>query len=79
MNDKEFINGLLNGTFNYYSAIHDDIGVEVEGDRAFMTGKSRVTAAVYGGGKNTWRLRGDFELKREKGGWKFLSSKASTY
>jgi hypothetical protein len=44
-----------------------------------MTGKSRVLAAVYGGGKNSWRLQGDFTLRKENGSWKFTSSKASTY
>ncbi len=35
---------LPDGTFNYYSAEHDDIEVAVYGDRAEMTGKSRVLA-----------------------------------
>ena len=39
-----FLKGLLDGTFNYYSAEHDDIEVAVYGDRAEMTGKSRVLA-----------------------------------
>ena len=47
-----FLKGLLDGTFNYFSAEHDDIEVTVDGDRAKMTGKSRVLAAVYGGGKH---------------------------
>ena len=75
----EFITGLLNGTFNYYSAEHDDIQVVVKGETAAMTGKSKVIAAVYGGGKNRWRLRGDFTLRKENGYWKFTSSQASTY
>ena len=74
-----FIRGLLNGTFNYYSAQHDSIEVNVAGDIAVMTGKSRVLAAVYGGRKNFWRLRGDFTLRKENGTWKFTSSEASTY
>ena len=52
-----FIKGLLGGTFNYYSAAHDVIDVEVHGSEADLTGKSRVVAAVYGGGKNAWRLQ----------------------
>ena len=44
-----------------------------------MIGKSRVLAAVYGGGKHSWRLRGDFTLRKEEGRWKFSSSRASTY
>lgn len=76
---ETFLEGLLDGTFNYYSADHDTIDVKVTGDTAVMTGKSRVLAAVYGGGKNFWHLRGDFTLRKEKGTWKFTSSKASTY
>ena len=75
----EFIEGLKNGTFNYYSAEHEDIVVSVDGDEATMTGKSRVVAAVYGGGKGSWRLQGDFTLRKENGNWKFTSSRASTY
>lgn len=75
----EFIEGLKNGTFNYYSAEHDDIIVKVYGDEATMTGKSIVVAAVYGGGKGSWRLQGDFTLRKENENWKFTSSRASTY
>ena len=75
----EFLKGLLNGTFNYYSAEHDEIIVNINGDTATMIGKSRVLAAVYGGGKNSWRLQGDFTLRKENGSWKLISSKASTY
>lgn len=74
-----FINGLLAGTFNYYSAEHDSIEVTVHGDLAEMVGKSRVLAAVYGGGKHRWRLQGDFTLRKENGSWKLTSSEASTY
>ena len=75
----EFLNGLKSGTFNYFSAEHDDIIVKIQGDEATMTGKSRVVAAVYGGGKRSWRLQGDFTLKKENENWKFTSSRASTY
>ena len=74
-----FIRGLLNGTFNYYSAEHDGIEVKIDGDTAVMVGKSRVVAAVYGGGKGSWRLQGDFTLRKENGVWKLTSSRASTY
>ena len=73
------LRGLLGGTFNYYSAEHDAIDVTVNGDRATLVGKSRVLAAVYGGGKHRWRLRGDFTLRKENGVWKLTGSSASTY
>ena len=74
-----FLRGLLDGTFNYYSAEHDAIDVTVNGDRATLVGKSRVLAAVYGGGKHRWRLRGDSTLQKENGVWKLTGSSASTY
>ena len=76
---EEFLDGLLKGTFNYYSAEHDSIDVHVNGDSATMTGCSRVLAAVYGGGRHSWHLQGDFTLRKENGAWKFTSSRASTY
>ena len=67
---ETFLAGLTGGTFNYYSADHDSIEVRVNGSHAVMTGKSRVLAAVYGGGKHSWRLQGDFTLRNENGDWK---------
>lgn len=75
----EFLRGLGSGTFNYYSAEHDSIEVSIHGDEANLVGKSRVLAAVYGGGRHLWRLRGDFRLRKERGVWKLESSRASTY
>lgn len=74
-----FLSGLLDGTFNYYSAEHDSIDVTVSGGAAAMIGKSRVRAAVYGGRESLWRLRGDFTLRKENGTWRLTSSRASTY
>ena len=76
---ETFLQGLLDGTFNYYFAEHDDIEVRVAGNTAKMTGKSLVSAAVHGGGKHTWRLQGNFTLRKENGRWRFTSSRASTY
>ena len=74
-----FLRGLSRGTFHYFSAEHDAIDVTLRGDTAEMVGKSRVEAAVYGGGRHLWRLRGDFTLRKENGAWKLVSSAASTY
>ena len=75
---NEFIDGLLDGTFNYYSAEHDEILVSVDSNTAVMIGKSKIMAAVYGGSRSRWRLRGDFTLRKENGNWKMTSSRAST-
>ena len=75
----EFLRGLSRGIFRYFSAEHDAIDVTLHGGTAEMVGKSRVEAAVYGGGRHLWRLRGDFTLRKENGTWKLVSSQASTY
>ena len=64
---ETFLKGLADGAFNYYSAEHDSIDVKIDGDRASMTGRSRVVAAVYGGRRSSWRLQGDFTLRKEEG------------
>jgi len=76
---KSFFDSLQSGELNYYSAVHDEIAPDVTGDTATLVGKSRVVAAVYGGGKNEWSLRGDFTLRKENGRWLLVSSRASTY
>ena len=76
---EEFLRGLSRGTFNYYSAEHDEIAVTLCGNTAGLVGKSRVEAAVYGGSRRLWRLRGDFTLRKEGGVWKLASSTVSTY
>lgn len=75
----EFLRGLKRGTFHYFSAEHDEISVTLRGDTAELVGRSRVEAAVYGGEKHLWRLRGDFTLRKENGAWKVTRSEASTY
>ena len=76
---EEFLRGLQKGTFRYFSAAHDEIRADVRGDTATLVGKSRVEAAVYGGGRRLWRLRGDFTLRKENGAWRLTGSNASTY
>ena len=64
---------------NYYSVNTDSLDITVEGDTARMVGKSRVNAAVYGGGRHTWRLRMDSQLIKQNGQWRIAYSRASTY
>ena len=53
----DYISAIMDGTLNYYSAEHEGMQAEVKGDNAALVGKSRVTAAVFGVGKHTWRLQ----------------------
>ena len=74
-----YISSIMNGTLNYYSAEHEDMQVEINGDTAVLTGRSKVTAAVIGGGKHTWRLQIRFQLVKNNGEWRFALASASTY
>lgn len=76
---EEFIKAVLNGTLNYFSAEHENILVDMEGDTAFLTGQSYVAAAVFGGGRSNWHLQQKCSLKKTKGEWKITRSVASTY
>ena len=76
---NEYISAIMGGTLNYYSAVHDDMEVAINSNTAKLTGKSKVTAAVFGGGTSTWRLQLDLELIRKNGEWYFTLAKASTY
>ena len=76
---REYLRAIKDGTLNYYSVEDDEIIIEVDGDRAIMTGRSRVNAAVYGGGRHTWRLQIKSTLVRKDGRWLFVEQRASTY
>ena len=76
---EEFINAVLDGTLNYYSAKHENMTVETNGDTAVLTGQSYVAAAVFGGGRYNWRLQQKCSLKKIDGLWKITRSVASTY
>ena len=78
--DREaFIRAVEDGTLNYYSADHERISVDVQGNAAVLTGQSVVRAAVFGGGSGTWRLQLRMKLIQSGGSWKITEAKASTY
>ena len=76
---KVYIDSILDGTLNYYSAQHEGMKVQILGDTAKLIGKSKVNAAVFGGGEHTWHLQLDFTLIKRNGDWYFTMARASTY
>ena len=74
-----YISSIMDGTLNYYSAEHEDMQADVKGNNAVLIGKSKVTAAVFGGGKHTWRLQLRFQLVKKNSEWRFALASASTY
>ena len=78
-NKKEYIRAIMSGVLNYYSSEKESLDIRIDGEDAKVIGKSRVTAAVFGGGKHTWRLELTFDLKKRPDGWKFVRAEASTW
>ena len=76
---QKYIRAIAGGTLNYYSAEHEQMDIQVDGNHATLTGRSRVNAAVFGGGRHTWRLQLHFDLVKEDGKWRFKAARASTY
>ena len=79
MDLDEYCDAIFDGTLNYYRYKHEHENVAVNGNRASMTGDTRVEAAVYGGSKHTWPLRLKCEFVKREEGWKMTKSVASTY
>lgn len=78
--DKQtYIQAIMDGTLNYYSEKTDSLDIKVNGNKAEMTGHSRVNAAVFGGGKHIWPLALHFTLQKMADGWKLTRAEASTY
>lgn len=76
---EQFIRAVEDGTLNYFSEEPDEVAVTVRSDRAEIVGHSRVNAAVFGGGRHTWRLALDISCERRGGGWTITRAEASTY
>ena len=76
---RQYIEAIADGTLNYYSEQTDGIDITVEGDTARLVGRSSVNAAVFGGGRHTWRLQLAMNAAKRDGNWYFTGAKASTY
>ena len=76
---EAFIRAIEDGTLNYFHADHQHLDTVVHGSAAKLTGQSIVNAAVFGGGKHTWRLQLDLKLIKDVGAWVITEARASTY
>ena len=76
---EEYINSVINGELKYFESKHESIEVQIDGDTAKVTGKTRTLASPFGMSKSWWRLRQDLKLEKINNEWKIVSSVASTY
>ena len=74
-----FLQALADSKLNYRACQHEQISVQVRSDEARLIGRSRVSAAVFGGSWRTWPLQLDIRLIRHDQIWRIANAKASTY
>ena len=78
--DKDtYIRYITNGTRNYFNKRDREIEVTLTGTVAALTGKSKVSAAVFGGGRGTWRLQLKMKAKKVSEQWQFTDATASLW
>lgn len=78
---RAYIAAVMDGTLDYYGSEYDSVDVRVssDGTTAVICGRSRVSAAVFGGRRHTWRLQQDLKAEKINGAWLLVESRASTY
>ena len=76
---EAFIRAIEDGTLKYFSADHQHLETIIQGDTAELIGRSVVNAAVFGGGRHTWRLQLDLALIKKGDAWAITEARASTY
>lgn len=76
---QDFLDSIADGTLNYYSCDDTRLAITVDGENARCTGKSKVGASVFGGGKYIWRLQLDIDYSKKDGRWLIVEARASTY
>lgn len=78
---EEFLNAVADGTLRYFEAEHDVVEAQVDEDgrTATVTGRTRVLAAVFGGGRHRWRLACRLRARKAAGSWRFTEEFVGTY
>ena len=76
---NEYIAAISEGVLNYYTEETENVIISVNENTAKLTGQSRVSAAVFGGGIHTWRLQLDISLVKKADKWLMTHAEASTY
>ncbi|MCH5154060.1 MAG: nuclear transport factor 2 family protein [Clostridiales bacterium] len=76
---SEFIRAIENGTLNYFSEELRESSTVVHKDFVQFVGRSVVEAAVFGGGRHTWRLQLDIKYAFIGGDWLISEAVASTW
>ena len=76
---EAYLRAIDDGTLNYYSCTETQLELQLHGENAILIGRSRVTAAVFGGGRHTWPLELTLSLSKREGRWVITRISAATF
>lgn len=76
---NDYLRYIANGTLNYYSCEDTVLDITINQDSAYMTGRSNVIAAVFGGGRHSWPLQLAITLRKHQNKWVMTEAIASTF
>ncbi len=76
---QEFLEYLESGRLNYFSAELENAYMDKDCNLPIMIGQSLVQAAVFGGGRSTWRLQLTLKFRQIKKMWLISEAVASIY
>jgi ketosteroid isomerase-like protein len=74
----EWLSQIDSGQMRYFSSVEEALIVQIDGDRATLRGRNRVSANIWGM-RGTWPLQLDVQLSRRQGRWQMSMATASTY
>ena len=76
---SQYMDYIANGTLNYYSEKTEHLEITVQREQAQLVGQSKVSAAVFGGGKHVWSLQLSMKAVKRNGKWYMTEAVASAY
>ena len=74
----EWFSQIEDEQMKYYGYTVDSIKIEINGDEAVLTGRSKTDARIYGS-RNKWNLELVMPMKKNNGKWIITEAVASSY
>lgn len=76
---NEYISSVMSGELKYYEARHESIDVTIEGNEAYIIGKTKTLASPFNMKASYWKLKQELLLKKINGRWLIKKSVVSIY
>lgn len=75
----DLIDCVMDGTFEFFHANHEDVFYSIQNGFAHITGKSVVEASFYGGDRELYNLCLDIDLAKNERYWSMTHMEVSSF